>query len=246
MSAPHEPIVDFVMPVYNESANVERAIAEIYDKVPFAKRVLVVYDFDGDDTVPVVERIAHRFEGLQLVRNKAACGALNAMKAGIDAARAEVVIITMADLSDDIRIVPTMVRLICNDGFDVVCASRYMRGGRQIGGPVVKGLLSRLAGISLHLLSGIPTHDATNSFRAYRRSLLNGIEIESRGGFELALELTAKAFVSGARVTEVPSVWRERVAGDSRFRLLAWLPQYLKWYWHAVKYQPRLFSGRGK
>ncbi len=238
MSTPREPLVDFVMPVHNEGANIERAIAEIYDSVPFPKRVLVVYDFDDDDSLPVVRRVAEQFDGIELVRNLIGHGALGAMQTGIEVARADVVIITMADLSDAIRIVARMVSLIRDEGFDVVCASRYMRGGRQIGGPLVKGFLSRVAGVSLHWLSGIPTHDATNSFRAYRRTLLDDIVIESSGGFELALELTAKAYVSGARITEVPSVWQDRRAGASRFKLVAWLPQYLRWYWYTVRHRP--------
>jgi dolichol-phosphate mannosyltransferase len=231
--------VDFVMPVYNEGENVGHALEEIYASVPLPKRVLVVYDFDEDNTVPVVRRLAPQFPGVELVKNTIGRGALNAMRAGIAAAKAEVVVVTMADLSDDLPVVTRMVGLIRDEGYDVVCASRYMRGGRQIGGPFVKGLLSRVAGLSLHWLSGIPTHDATNSFRAYRRGVIQGMEIESRGGFELALELTAKAYATGKRITEVPSTWRDRMAGESRFKLMAWLPHYLRWYMFAIKNRPR-------
>ncbi len=149
---------------------------------------------------------------------------LNAIRAGISITKAEVVIVTMADLSDDITIVPRMVELIRDGGYDIVCASRYMRGGQQIGGPLLKKLISRVAGLSLHWLTGLPTHDATNAFRAYRRSVLNETEIESRGGFEYSLEITAKAYAAGRRITEIPSTWRDRSAGQSQFKLRAWLP----------------------
>lgn len=226
--------VEFVMPVYNEGANVERAIEEIYRLVPLPKRLLVVYDFDEDDTVPVVRALAPRFAGLELVQNRHGRGALNAMRTGIEVATAEVVIVTMADLSDDIAVAPRMIELIRDEGYDVVCASRYVRGGRQIGGPLVKRSLSWLAGVSLHWLTGIPTHDVTNSFRAYRLSAIRRFAIESSGGFELAMELTVKAFVAGMRITEVPATWRDRSAGTSRFRLTAWLPHYLRWYAYAL------------
>lgn len=244
MTATGDVVVDFVMPVYNEGPNVERALEEIYAKVPLAKRVLVVYDFDEDDTVPVIRRVASRYPGVQLVRNTIGRGALNAMRVGIAEARADVVVVTMADLSDDVAVVPRMAELIRTSGYDVVCASRYMKGGRQVGGPPLKGALSRLAGVSLHFLAGIDTHDATNSFRAYRRSFLQSVQIESRGGFELALELTAKAHAAGLRITEVPATWRDRSAGQSRFRLFAWLPQYLRWYAYAIRRQPRFSRGR--
>jgi hypothetical protein len=144
----------------------------------------------------------------------------------------------MADLSDDLAVVPRMVDLIREGGHDIVCASRYMKGGRQIGGPWLKRTLSRLAGLSLFWLGGLPVHDATNAFRAYRRSVLESIPIESTGGFEYSLEITAKAHAKGARITEVPSTWRDRTAGESRFALRAWLPKYLKWYFFALRNRP--------
>jgi dolichol-phosphate mannosyltransferase len=227
------------MPVYNEGANIGRALAEIFEHVAIPKRVLVVYDFDGDDTVPVVRDLAPRYPGVELVKNTIGRGVLNAVRAGIAATTAEVVVITMADLSDDVSIVPRMVELIGRDGYDIVCASRYMRGGRQIRGPRLKGLMSRMAGLSLHWLAGLPTHDATNAFRAYRREVLLETPIESVGGFEYSLEITAKAFAAGRRITEVPSTWRDRSAGQSRFKLRQWLPHYLKWYVYALTHRPR-------
>src|SRR5262249_59890549 len=116
-------------------------------------------------------------------------GLITAIKAGIAATKSQVVIVTMADLSDDISVVTRMIELIRDEGYDIVCASRYMRGGRQLGGPRLKQLLARAAGVSLHWLAGLPTHDATNAFRAYRRSVLEEFPIESRGGFAYSLEI---------------------------------------------------------
>lgn len=236
---PAAPVVDLVIPVYNEGANIARALDEIDRKVPLAKRILVAYDFDGDDTVPVVRDLIPRYPGLELVRNTLGRGVVNAVRAGIAATSSEVVVVTMADLSDDVAIVPRMVELIRSGGFDIVCASRYMKGGRQVGGPRLKKLLSWGAGVSLYWLGGWPTHDATNAFRAYRRSVLMATPIESRGGFAYSLEITAKARAAGCRIAEVPSTWRDRSAGASRFRLGAWLPHYLKWYAYALTHRPR-------
>lgn len=230
MATTGPPVVDFVMPVYNEGPNIGRALEEIYAHVAISKRVLIVYDFDEDDTLPAVRELSARYPGVELVKNTSGRGVLNAVRAGIAATAAEVVIVTMADLSDDLAVVPRMVALIRDEGFDVVCASRYMRGGRQVGGPPLKGFLSRIAGLSLYWIAGLPTHDATNAFRAYRRGVLLEAPIESVGGFEYSLEITAKAHSRGRRVAEVPSTWRDRSAGESRFRLRAWLPQYLRWY----------------
>lgn len=179
------------------------------------------------------------YPGVELVKNTIGRGVINAVRAGIAASSAEVVIVTMADLSDDVKIVPEMVRRIVEDGDDIVCASRYMKGGRQIGGPWLKGMMSRAAGVSLHWLAGWPTHDATNAFRAYRRSVLLDHPIEGEGGFAYSLEITAKAIAAGRKVTEVPSTWRDRSAGQSRFQLRKWLPHYLRWYGFALTHRPK-------
>jgi hypothetical protein len=142
----------------------------------------------------------------------------------------------MADLSDDLGQVSKMLELY-RRGSHIVVGSRYMRGGRLIGGPWFKQLLSRLSGLSLCWLRGMPTHDATNAFKIYDRAMLDAICIESKGGFELSLEITVKAFLAGYTISETPSTWRDRTAGKSRFKLWNWLPHYLKWY--LMAFQPR-------
>ena len=151
------------------------------------------------------------------------------MKAGIAGTSAPYVLISMADGSDEPSVVDPMVAL-ARGGADVVAASRYMRGGHQVGGPLLKRLMSRTAGLTLHWFAGVPTHDPTNNFKLYSRSFLDATTIESQAGFELALELTVKATLDGRRVAEVPTTWRDRTAGQSNFKLRKWLPHYLHWY----------------
>ena len=110
-----------------------------------------------------------------------------------------------------------------------------MKGGSQTGGPLLKGLMSRTAGLTLHWFAGLPTHDATNSFKLYRKSYLESVTVESTGGFELGLELTVKAYRQGRKICEVPTSWTDRTAGESHFKIMKWLPSYLKWYFHAFK-----------
>jgi len=195
--------------------------------------VLVVHDFDEDTTVPVVKRLQAEMPELRLHRNTLGRGVLNARKYGLRSARAQYVVITMGDGSDDAGDIDAMYGL-AQAGADVVAGSRYMRGGRQLGGPLLKRTLSRTAGLSLHWIGGVPTHDATSNFRLYSKRLLNQVVIESQGGFELGLELTVKAYRLGLRVAEVPTTWRDRTARQSRFKLWQWLPRYLHWYWRGI------------
>ncbi len=230
------PDVSIIVPVYNEPDNIGPTLRQIERHVTTPHEVLVVYDFDGDTTVPVVRELEPAMPAVRLHHNRIGRGVLNAMKAGIAESSAGLVLITMADGSDEMERVDEMVRL-GQAGAAVVAGSRYMPGGGQIGGPILKRALSRAAGLSLHWLAGVPIHDATNNFKLYRRDFLDSVSIESTGGFELAIELTAKATRSGLRMAEVPTTWRDRTAGESRFDLRAWLPKYLRWYFHA-------FAGR--
>jgi dolichol-phosphate mannosyltransferase len=228
------PELSIVLPVYNEGEAVEPVLRALHAGVRTPHELVVVYDFDGDTTVPVVTRLSAEIPGLRGLRNDLGRGVLNAMKAGIAGTQAPYVLISMADGSDEPHVVDPMVAL-ARDGADVVAASRYMRRGRQIGGPLLKRLMSRAAGLSLHWVAGVPTHDPTNNFKLYRRSFLDATPIESTAGFELALELTVKATLAGRRVAEVPTTWRDRTAGQSNFKLRKWLPHYLRWYLTALR-----------
>jgi glycosyltransferase involved in cell wall biosynthesis len=224
-----------VIPVYNEGENVVSTLRGVVESTHMRPlEVLVVHDFDEDTTVPVVKRLQAEIPELRLHRNTLGRGVLNAMKSGLRAARATYVVVTMGDGSDDAKDIDPMYEL-ARAGADVVAGSRYMRGGGQLGGPLLKRTMSRAAGLSLHWLGGVPIHDATSNFRLYSKRLLNQVTIESTGGFELGIELTVKAHLLGMRVAEVPTTWRDRTAGQSRFRLWQWLPRYLKWYWRGMR-----------
>lgn len=228
-----EITLSIVVPVYNEGDSILKTLCEINDKVRSYQNIYIVYDFDEDTTLKALKSINLKDYRISLLRNKYGKGALNAIKTGIEESIDDAVLVVMADLSDDLSVVDKMFDLVKN-GYDVVCGSRYMKGGAQLGGPKFKGLLSRLAGVSLHYLIGIPTHDVTNSFKMYSRDALKKIEIESTGGFEIGMEITVKAFLNGRRIAEVPSTWRDRAEGKSNFKLFRWLPKYLKWYVYAI------------
>jgi dolichol-phosphate mannosyltransferase len=239
---PELPALTAVIPVYNEAENILATLRQLEAQALPRHEILVVYDRDDDTTLPVLAAEAAAFPQVRTVKNAFGPGVLNAIRTGLKAARGDAVVVVMADMADDLRALGPMLEAFAA-GADVVCGSRYMAGGEQRGGPRLKGLLSRAAGQSLHLLTRIPTHDVTNSFKLYRRSFLESVAIESRGGFEIGMELTVKAFTGGYRVAEVPSVWTDRTAGQSRFKLWRWLPRYLKWYLYAFRKRSRPSSG---
>jgi glycosyltransferase involved in cell wall biosynthesis len=216
-------------------------IAETLDRLEkslaSSAEILVVYDLDEDPTTSVVRGGADRWPRARLVQNSFGRGVLGAIKTGLNDSTGDHVLVFMADLSDEPEVIPAMLELAAQ-GCDVVCGSRYMSGGEQIGAPRLKGFLSAAAGRSLHLLTRLPVHDATNSFRLYSRDLLRSVQIESRGGFEIGLELTVKAYLQGRRLGEVPTTWRERDSGESKFNFRKWLPSYMRWYFYLLAQAP--------
>lgn len=227
-------VLHLIVPVFNEHENFPRLVEEVERHAPRPYRILMAYDFDEDSTVPVARKLAETRPELTLVRNNLGRGPANAIRAGFGAVDSGPAVVVMADLSDDLGTLHPMLERY-REGYRVICASRYMRGGSQQGGPWFKRMLSRGAGLSLAWLARFPVHDATNNFRMYDAALVREMGIESEKGFEIALELTAKAFARGSRITEVPTTWRDRTAGQSNFRLMKWLPHYLKWYWYAMR-----------
>jgi len=227
------PLLYIITPVYNEAENFPGLYAEIKKKIKTPHKVVVVYDFDEDTTVPVAKKYQKNDKDLVLHKNTIGRGALNAIRSGFEYVPSGPVLVTMADLSDRLSDVDKMYQMYV-EGADLVCGSRYMKGGQQVGGPFLKRTLSRLAGVSLYWLRRVPTHDITNNFKLYDKAFLDTITIESEGGFEVAMEITVKAFRGGKKIAEVPTVWRDRTAGEARFKLWKWLPSYLRWYFYAL------------
>jgi glycosyltransferase involved in cell wall biosynthesis len=224
-----DPRVSIVVPAYNEDEDIVPVLDRLFEAVHLSCEVLVVVDTEQDTTIPVAEEYALKEPRLRCLVNTYGPGPANAIRFGIEAAAAPVTVVTMADGCDDPTQVDELVRLV-ERGVAVAAASRYMAGGQQVGGPAMKGTLSALAGRSLRLLAHVGTRDATNSFKAYSRDFVREVGVDSRDGFEIGIELTAKARRMRRPVAEVPTIWLDRQAGISNFKVARWIPSYLRWY----------------
>ncbi|MBW9119442.1 glycosyltransferase family 2 protein [Microbacterium trichothecenolyticum] len=226
------PRVSIVVPAYNEGEAIVPFLERVTSTVALPFELLVVVDTPDDTTIPVVAAAAGTDPRIRSVINTYGRGPAQAIRYGFDVAEAPTVVVTMADGSDDPRQIDPLTELV-ERGVVVAAGSRYMAGGQQIGGPRFKRLLSRLAGTSLHLLANIGTRDATNSFKAYNADFVRSVTIQSRDGFEIGLELTAKARRARQPVAELPTIWLDRTEGQSNFQLRKWIPKYLRWYFFA-------------
>jgi dolichol-phosphate mannosyltransferase len=226
------PRVTVVIPAYNEGDEVIPVLQRVLEAVTLPCEILVVVDDPADATVSAVEKVASDAPQIRAIVNSYGPGPANAIKFGIDHATAAVAVVTMADGCDDPFQIDDLTRLV-ERGVVVAAASRYARTGQQVGGPWLKGMMSRLAGLSLHYLARVGTKDATNSFKAYSTRFVRAVGIESDKGFEIGIELVAKARRSRLPVAEIPTIWLDRAFGVSNFKLGAWLPRYLHWYFYA-------------
>ena len=232
------PRVSVVIPAYNEGTDIVPVLERLLEAVNLPCEVLVVVDFEEDTTIAAVkEFITDEHPWVRTVINDLGRGPAFAIRYGIHQASAPVVVVTMADGCDDPRQIDELTRLV-ERGVVVAAASRYMPGGQQVGGPLIKRMMSRNAGRSLYWLARVGTRDATNSFKAYNRVFVERVGIESEDGFEIGLELTAKARRLRLAVAEIPTIWLDREAGVSNFKVAKWLPKYLRWYRFA--FGPRL------
>jgi dolichol-phosphate mannosyltransferase len=224
-----KPRVSVVIPVYNEDETIVTNLDRVFEAVRLPSEVLVVYDTPEDTTVPYLEKYARAESRLVPTLNEYGPGPARAIRYGIDHAASDVVVVTMADGSDDPEQIDQLTRLV-ERGVVVAAASRYTKGGQQVGGPSFKSFLSRMAGRTLQWFARVGTRDATNSFKAYSTEFVRSVGIHSDSGFEIGIEMVAKARRLRLPVAEIPTIWLDRAIGTSTFRMVAWIPRYMRWY----------------
>ncbi|MFH1519348.1 MAG: glycosyltransferase family 2 protein [Candidatus Omnitrophota bacterium] len=235
-------MVSVVIPAHNEEECMEKVISRLAQVLAMEHEIVVVNDHSVDNTRDKVEGLKKSYKNIVLVDNKEAQGFANTLRTGFQVARGELIVPVMADLCDDPQIINQMYHKI-KEGYDIICGSRYMKSGKKVGGPLLKTFLSRMAGKIIHIL-GIPTHDITNSFKMYRREVIEAIDSKAKS-FEISMEIPLKACLKGFKITELPTVWYSRVIGKSSFKVMSLILVYLKLYlWAVIKYILRPFYFR--
>ena len=224
--------LEIVIPIYNEGRKVIDLLEQFENTIKTKFRVLLCYDLETDNIFSYKDKFKNFSYNIVLVKNPLR-GPCSAIKEGLHYGNSDCVIVYPADDFLNIKIIDEMYKSFLN-GNDVVVASRFVKGGSMKGCPLIKSILVRSASTSLYLLSSIPVKDASNGFRLFSRKLLNTVTIESKVGFAYSLELLAKCNRLKFGIAEIPAQWEERSEGSSRFKILKWLPQYLKWYLYGL------------
>ena len=230
------PELTIIIPACNEELSLGRTVDRLEESVRLDYEIVVVNDHSTDRTKEAAMALADRYKNIRVVDNPERASFVNALLCGIRNCQSPYFVPVMADLCDDPVTINAMQAKI-RQGYDIVVGSRYIAGGERIGGSLWKAFFSNFVGNTLNFLIGIPTRDVPNAFKMYRRAIMEGIEIKSRG-FEVSAEIPLKAYFRGARISEVPTVWKEREAGKSHFKLFKmgsrYVPLYLWAIWRGI------------
>ena len=220
--------LDIVIPAYFEGDSILEVLFSLRDHVKSNFRVIVCYDVDEDDTLTVINNHPPFEFDIVFVKNRKD-GLHGAVLTGFEESNAPSVMMMPADDSWNAKIIDEIVNYQ-KLGFDIVCPSRFMKGGSVEGYPKLKYLIVRTAAFLLYKLAFIPTQDPTNGFRCFSRKVIDQVPIESQVGGTYSLELLVKAHRLGWKIVEVPSTWIERKAGKSKFKVWKWIPHYFEWF----------------
>jgi dolichol-phosphate mannosyltransferase len=208
-----------VIPTYNEAGNLERLLGALRAEVPEA-HLLVVDDASPDGTGELADAVAARDDLVEVLHRPGKAGLGVAYVNGFAralAGGAEYVVEMDADLSHDPADVPRLLERV-RAGADLVLGSRYVDGGGVRDWDLLRRVLSRGGCRYARTVLGVGIRDLTGGFKCFRAATLTAIDFETvrSEGYAFQVELTYRALARGLRVEEVPIVFRERTAGDSK------------------------------
>tara|TARA_Y100000310_G_scaffold202413_1_gene202566 strand:+ start:2386 stop:3177 length:792 start_codon:yes stop_codon:yes gene_type:complete len=227
--------LSIVIPVLNEGKNLKILLKLLKSMIDVPHEVLVVHDIIEDNSIPVVESLQKNYNGLRLVHNKTGKGVIYAIKSGVSEAKGDYVLIIAADDIGPVLIIKDMLTLM-DRGCELVNATRYAYGGRNIGGVFLSRMLSVTANKILYKLSNFSLTDSTLGVKMFKRDKFNQIKLESLPiGWAVSFEFAIKAQLAGWKIGEVPMVSLNRIqGGKSSFRARKWVREYLKWFFWGI------------
>jgi glycosyltransferase involved in cell wall biosynthesis len=234
--------VYIIIPVYNEADNLRPLVDALTPHLVGREKILLVDDASQDASPRIIQELSKAVPVITPILNEQHQGYASMLRQTFARVPAGQWIITvMADGCDDLTALRDLFRAAAS-GVDMVCASRYMRGGMRVGGSRLKAAGSRAVNLCLRNMLRLPCHDSTNSYKLFRRDMLDDITLESRG-FDIFMELTLRASARGYRIIEIPTRWRERCQGQSHFGVWRDGMPYL---WNAARwtFAPQRSSGR--
>ena len=221
--------LSIVIPAYNEEGNITTTVDGIRsvlvrEGIPY--ELVVVDDNSADATGNVLDTLAAADPGIVVVRREPPRGFGRAVRSGLERATGDVIIICMADLSDDPEDIIKYYRKI-EEGFDCVFGSRFIRGSRCVNYPPFKLFCNRVVNKVMQLMFWTRYNDLTNSFKAYRSYVIRDLWPLKACHFNITIELSLNTLIRNYAIAEVPISWQGRTWGSSNLHISEMGRRYL-------------------
>ncbi len=213
--------LSIVIPMFNEAENVESTLKRVEEALSSFQgdyEIIPVNDGSVDNTLEILKRIESKDKKIKVVSYSKNIGRGMALRKGFRESRGKIVVSIDADLSYDPRYIRDLLHTLrTEEDIDLVIASPYMPGGGAQNVPALRLYISKLGNKILRFAMPNRIYTSTGIFRAYRREVLDSLELESDGK-EIHLEILSKALALSYRVKEIPAVLTSRKKGRSKFR----------------------------
>lgn len=211
--------VSLIIPMYNEEENVLITLDQVNEvlKNYDSYQILAVDDGSCDRTRELLEEYAKDNPELTVLTHPFNMGMGRALRTGFEKAEGDVIITLDADLSYEPKYITKLIHQLRKNHLDIVIGSQYMAGGKTEDIPFIRLFVSKMANkiVGYALNKNIST--VTGILRAYRKEVIDSIEIESNGT-EINPEILSKAIAIGYEVKEVPVILKGRKLGESKIQ----------------------------
>ncbi len=231
--------VSIIIPTYNESQNIINILKSIGSNLPknLLTQAIIVDDNSPDGTGKIVEDYMKNLKKManytiEIIHRKAKDGLGSAILNGIQHAKGDTIVVMDSDFSHPPQIIPKLIESVKKYQFDIAVASRYIKGGNIQGWSLKRKLMSKFATLIAKKGLGIDAKDPMSGFFAFKKNILNGLNIDAIG-YKILLEILVKT--KNVTITEIPYTFQDREFGSSKLNFKTIL-DYYKSVWKLYRY----------
>ena len=215
--------ISIIIPTYNESQNIVKILKSIKENLPtnIISQTIVVDDNSPDGTGKIVEEYLKDFKKIadhtiEIIHRKAKDGLGSAILKGIQQASGDTIVVMDCDFSHPPQIIPKLIESIKKYQYDIAVASRYIKGGKINGWSIKRKIMSKFATLIAKKGLGIDAKDPMSGFFAFKKNILNGLNIDAIG-YKILLEILVKT--KNVTIKEIPYTFQDREFGSSKLSI---------------------------
>ena len=231
--------ISIIIPTYNESQNIINILKSIKANLPknIIAQTIVVDDNSPDGTGKLVEDYLKNIKKIanytiEIIHRKAKDGLASAILKGIQQAKGDTIVVMDCDFSNPPHIIPKLIESIKKYQYDIVVASRYIKGGKIQGWSLKRKTMSKFATLIAKKGLGIDTKDPMSGFFAFKKNIIKGLNIDAIG-FKFLLEILVKT--KDVNIKEIPYTFQDRKFGSSKLSIRT-IFDYYRSVWKLYRY----------